>query len=131
MVEVYNWYVSGFHNPIFKFTKDTAGGNTAEYYTQNRSLSTRLNTTGSLSLSVYPNPANEVINLSFGLVNAQNASVMLTDLTGRTVFETGYDQLISGMNNLSVPVADLPAGMYLVHLQSIDGNITRKVIVAR
>jgi hypothetical protein len=127
MVETYSWFVSGFHNPLFVYTADTANGYTTEYYTQNISLGITANTTPAMDLQLFPNPATNVINLKFNLTDNSPASVTLSDLTGRIVRTVSSNKLNPGNNELCIPVDDLPDGMYIVRLQAPGEIVTRKV----
>ena len=46
---------------------------------------TIINTIGSLSVSVYPNPTQDVVTINLGQLAAEGIQVQLTDLMGRTV----------------------------------------------
>ena len=76
--------------------------------------------TGAAVLTVYPNPASNVLNVS-GLVPA--AEVRLVNLSGREVATTQAD---AGGNAL-FNVADLPQGEYLL----ISSSVARKVAIRR
>lgn len=71
------------------------------------------------SLSVYPNPAKDVVNVS--LKNADVKSISVTNLSGQTVATS---------KNSTVNVAALPAGVYVVKvLDSKGATHTSKVVV--
>ena len=73
--------------------------------------------------SVYPNPANNVINLT----NAENilvSGVVITDLNGRTVKNVAFDGVVSAQ----ISVADLSAGMYMMTVSSDKGTMTKKIV---
>jgi len=131
LIETYSWYIAGFHNPIFTYTVDTADGNSAEYYINPITLSTNLTKQETLNLQVFPNPAADAINLKFNLYDNSSASATLSDITGRVIYTFGNDKINNGANEITFPVNDLPNGMYLIRLQTAEGNITKKVIVSR
>jgi len=127
LIEQYEWFASGFHNPLFTYDVDTSGGNSAEYYTQNAALGVpQISAAG--SLTVFPNPANEVINVRFNA--PAGATLTLTDITGRTVAGSDNAALHAGDNSVAIPVAGLPSGLYLVQLHSGEGTVTKKVTIA-
>lgn len=73
-------------------------------------------------LSVYPNPANSVINIS----NAENIlvnGIEIVDLNGRTVKSAKYDGIEAQIN-----ISDLSAGMYLMNISSDKGTTTKKIM---
>lgn len=69
------------------------------------------------SISVSPNPANDVVNVSFE--GSASSVVALSDVTGSVVASaTG--------NDVSLDVSGLAPGLYIL---SVDGAVSRKVIV--
>lgn len=85
-------------------------------------LSVKSNEIGSNAFSVYPNPAASTINISNANTTIQ--SVSLTDINGRTVKLASFDNL----KNVEMNIADLSAGMYLINIQSADGEAVKKIV---
>jgi hypothetical protein len=129
--ETYNWFDSGFHNPLLTITLDSANGNTVEYFVHGGPLSNMSIVTANAALNVYPNPAVNAVTVSFELNDASGAAITVSDLTGRTVATITGNTLKPGHNNITIPVSDLSAGMYIVRLQSAEGTVTRKVMVSK
>ena len=75
-------------------------------------------------LNVFPNPANDVLNINFeaNLVS----SVQLTDLTGKVV---DVQTAKVGVNTISFEVANVNAGVYFVNINNAAGNTAQKVII--
>lgn len=72
------------------------------------------------ALAIYPNPANDVINVS--LKNAEVKSISIVNLSGQVVG--------TSRNNSTINVATLPAGVYVVKvLDSKGATHTTKVVV--
>ena len=70
-------------------------------------------------LSVYPNPAKDVINIS--LKNTEIKSISVTNLSG---------QVVATSKTANVNVAALPAGVYVVKVLDVKGAThTSKVVV--
>lgn len=78
--------------------------------------------------SVFPNPANDLINISFNEIMNGQAKLVLTDLAGREVYSTTLSNLNPGVKH-SINTIDFEDGMYLLQLQSGDKTNTRKIIV--
>jgi hypothetical protein len=74
------------------------------------------------SLKVYPNPAKEVLNISFDATSESN--VVLSDIVGNAIYSTTY---ASGSNNISVNTSGLPTGMYILNISTENGRVARKV----
>lgn len=80
-------------------------------------------------LSVYPNPAQDALFLSFELDRPARARYCLADLLGRPVLQ-GQAQLAK-QQTISLSLAELPAGAYLL-VADVDGNrLIRKVVKSR
>ena len=135
----YSWFdTTGFHNPLLSVGYDTSGSTTpyiynAEYYTQAPPLALGLPAPGvnDISLSVYPNPANGVINVTFLRSDNEPLSVSLVDMLGRVIKTTTLDQLSEGASTVTLDVASVCPGMYIVKFQTAQDIFTRPVVVAR
>lgn len=73
------------------------------------------------NFATWPNPANDVINISTKNNAVAINAVQITDLNGRTVKE------VKGMTN-QINVAELNAGVYFLKITTDQGTGTTKVI---
>lgn len=80
-------------------------------------------------LSVYPNPANDVIFVQLGIVNEANYTVSLLDLQGRLVKRILSSKSAAGIYNLGLDVKDVSAGTYLLVFESSKGKEAKKVVI--
>ncbi|KGO91247.1 T9SS type A sorting domain-containing protein [Flavobacterium subsaxonicum] len=98
----------------------------SSYFVDNVAYSTSLlgvKTSLLSSLSVYPNPAKDVVTIS----NNENAlinNVEVTDINGRVVKTANY----SGVTNAQVNIADLANGVYMMTIASDKGTSTQKIV---
>jgi len=79
--------------------------------------------TAATAFTVFPNPANDVINVS----NSNDVNVnkiTVTDLNGRVVKQVNY----SNTTNIQVNVSDLSSGVYMMNIDSDKGSSVQKVI---
>jgi hypothetical protein len=67
------------------------------------------------AMLLYPNPVTDQAKIAFEVKKTSNMSIMVTDITGRTVY-CKENQLQQGTQEIILPVHDLPAGMYQVIL---------------
>ncbi len=74
------------------------------------------------ALSAWPNPANDLVNISFDAVRDVRTAIAITDLSGRVVLEVGSVQLQQGANRLAVDVAGLNAGVYQLSISNENGR---------
>ena len=79
-------------------------------------------------LSVFPNPAKDLLNLNISGETTDDLMIQLISIEGRLVKE----QKVQGNYRkqlIPLQVNDLPAGFYLVRLSSDKGSLVRKVVV--
>ncbi|TGE21409.1 T9SS type A sorting domain-containing protein [Hymenobacter aquaticus] len=82
-----------------------------------------------LTLQTYPNPATHTLNLALDLPSAAPARIELLTPTGRHVRTALQQNLTAGHQQLSLPVRDLAAGVYLLEVTIGDNILHRKVTV--
>jgi Secretion system C-terminal sorting domain len=73
-------------------------------------------------ISVYPNPATDVINVANG--DALLSSITVADVNGRVVKNASF----SSVTEAQVNIADLASGVYVVTIHSDKGTTTKKVV---
>lgn len=79
------------------------------------------------SVSVYPNPSEDVINIEFNAINAFEATITITDVTGRTI-QTIEHSFANGSNVLPINVSQLVSGNYFISIDTNDGSITKQFV---
>lgn len=75
-------------------------------------------------ISVFPNPANETIQVSFD--QWEKGTLSVTDMTGRKVLAQDMNA-----NNTKVNVADLPAGCYTLSIQTETKTGHSRIMIVR
>ncbi len=83
------------------------------------------------SLAVYPNPTSTDINFKYNFTTNTNASVKVTDVTGRTVLVQDFGKQTVGERNFSINVATLNTGMYYVELVTDEARAISKFNVTK
>lgn len=78
------------------------------------------------NVEIAPNPANQNLTLKINLKNSEKYSIVISDITGKTVLNILKDELINGgESNYEVKTDAIPNGVYLV---KIYNNETQKVL---
>jgi hypothetical protein len=82
-------------------------------------ISIRHNSTNA-AMQVYPNPAHNELYFTYAVSQATNATIKLYDVTGKLVkqIETSFG---AGIQEASIDVRDLAAGVYQVQVVGSDG----------
>jgi hypothetical protein len=77
----------------------------------------------SIFASVYPNPANDVLNFD---INGNATSVSIIGLDGKVYSTTSFNG-----NSTSVNVASLASGIYVYEIVAENGSVTRSTFVKK
>ena len=86
--------------------------------------------TQSERLEVLPNPFQSKTTIRFYTPANETAIILVSDLNGQ-ILKKSLVESGSGWNTFLLDAADLGHGMYYVTLQTLDGMVTRKVVVLR
>nr|MBP6314424.1 Omp28-related outer membrane protein [Chitinophagaceae bacterium] len=79
------------------------------------------------ALIVYPNPAQNQINVSYSGTTDHVVSMTLTDLYGRVYYSKDFAK--NEKINDIIQTKTLASGFYMLNLKSANGNVTKKVQV--
>ena len=86
---------------------------------------------GKAGNKVYPNPANTTATLQFGITQAGRVQATIYNAGGKavkTVISGDYQQ---GLYNKTINTADLPAGVYMIKLQTTQGIENIRLVVVK
>jgi hypothetical protein len=104
-------------------------GNTGTYALQiniSRTPTTAVEHSGMENrIALYPNPAGDFINVDLGETNAEMPSVVLVNADGTDLLTMEPDEM---ENPVRIPLRELPAGVYFIHLRFEDNLVTKKFI---
>lgn len=81
-----------------------------------------------LGLRVQPNPASDALNLTIGESAQGPVQVTLTGADGRIALQQNTNNLFAGQA-IALDVQHLPAGMYVVRVESSKGSSVAKVAI--
>lgn len=81
-----------------------------------------------LELKVYPNPAQEVVHVSFQAKSVQEARISLIDLSGRTVRSIQH-MAKQGANTLTMNLENLNRGLYTLKIEADQEPILSKILI--
>jgi hypothetical protein len=83
----------------------------------------------SSNLTIFPNPANETVNVSFDQNTNDLIQIELIDATGRVIAQN--ESIEIGTNNVSFNVTNLSSGFYTVRLTSANGSENQKLMIQK
>lgn len=122
---VYRWddeaaYIMIGHNGYMYASMTNYGGiyRTSAHVTKSTVVSVEKTQLLISSLTLYPNPADELLNIEISLKAKRQLAVIITDMSGKQLLAEQH-LVQQGNNEISLDVSDMPAGSYMV---SIDGD---------
>jgi Lysyl oxidase/Secretion system C-terminal sorting domain len=77
-------------------------------------------------MELFPNPAQDKVQIRLQGGMTEQATISLTDLTGRVVRQWSADD---HKNKLEINVADIPAGVYIVSVQAADFVASQRLVI--
>lgn len=80
-----------------------------------------------IALSVFPNPAKDIINVTMGLMQTENVSMTITDALGRVVYNNVYKEVSN--QTVQVDLSSVRKGVYNITLQTNTGRVTKRIIL--
>ncbi len=84
---------------------------------------------GQNSISIYPNPAVNIANISMNVAKSGNAQLMVYDMSGRLVVDQRLGMISEGTSVYQLNCSALKHGMYLVNLRMGGETSASKLIV--
>lgn len=81
------------------------------------------------TIDLYPNPSDGQAHLRFELKQTQEATVAVTDLTGKSVYLQPLGITTAGKHEVLISTASLAQGMWFVTIQTPSGKETLKMEV--
>jgi hypothetical protein len=83
-----------------------------------------------ISCRIYPNPAQEVINLDIGVEKSGNATLTVYNAQGSLQMSKSY-KVSEGNQSFSVNCSNWTTGLYFVHLTINETVVTERVLINR
>jgi hypothetical protein len=76
-------------------------------------------------VDVFPNPTTDYININFTIEIADDVSITLVDVTGKTLQNLSVD---NNSSSIQLDVKDLPTGLYFLTIKGTDLDQIAKII---
>jgi alkaline phosphatase D len=120
------WYV----NSGERFVRNATGPTVSPVYCDPApSLSLETLSDEVLTLyGVYPNPFDQYFILHFGSQQPQHIEVAIYDMSGKEVFRQKNIPVMGGSEYYKIYTADLPQGVYQLHVITEKGQTTHKLM---
>lgn len=82
------------------------------------------------SMTLYPNPANETLNMSINLNDGADVAVLAYDMSGKVIVNENHD-MAAGQNTLQYNVSEWSNGIYFFQVTTGDVTNTVRVVIAK
>jgi hypothetical protein len=69
-------------------------------------------------VSVYPNPANDLLNINIKKINTALENILVTDIAGKSMMQAET----SNQNSYTINIASLSKGFYFLHIKLSNNN---------
>jgi alpha-tubulin suppressor-like RCC1 family protein len=79
------------------------------------------------SISVYPNPTNDIVNIDYTLSNSEKITIRITNIQGQIINEIKVDAN-SGFQTETINLSNQSSGMYFITLTTENSSFTSKVV---
>ena len=71
-------------------------------------------------LNFFPNPVTNNASLQFSLPETTDIQIAVNDVLGQTVYQQNQLQMMAGEQNLTLDLADMAPGIYMLSIRSGD-----------
>lgn len=130
-VQVYPYSSTGFNaNVCYRLRVNTSSssfraGSQDEFTEGNINLEKMAAIDG---ITLYPNPTNDLLNLSFFVEKESNINLEIIDLMGKVVY-SGLINGFEGFNKTEISTADMSNGIYLLKITQEQSSAVQKFVV--
>ena len=78
-------------------------------------------------VQIYPNPANEKINIRFPIDAVQKFEIALVSIQGQVLFLT--ETVVSKESELEIDITDFSTGLHFLQISMGESIFTKKLII--
>jgi len=87
-----------------------------------------INCSDSITVTIYPNPATDILNINYFVENKGDVLIELFNFTGQKIITVSEESVIRGIYNKKIDVSKLSSGIYFCKI-NINGNVSLKKII--
>jgi hypothetical protein len=143
VISMFDYGVAGMPKVVI-----LAGSNHTVYYNENSStagfqaaldlalaenpLAVDENESNVSELSIFPNPVNHLLNVSYSLNESSDVTYEIVDLLGAKIdYPIVSSKKQAGKNSEKIDLGNLANGTYFLKINTINGSIVKKFIVTK
>ena len=80
------------------------------------------------NLDVYPNPTDDIFNVSFVSEEIQTLSIRVLNIVGEVIYEESLEEFV-GEYTKQISLSDYSRGVYFLEINDTKGTINKKIIL--
>lgn len=124
---VYSWFKEGTHASIASILQVEMDGAImkAVYYLDNNVVATKCPLIGDRKLQIAPNPAIDLVDVSFFLEQSKNVNWKLMTMNGQVILHGKKGDLAQGYHQFTMDLSGYPVGIYIFQLNVGDKQSTQ------
>lgn len=101
----------------------------SNFYQEIESIQDNTATKKAQEVRLFPNPANNYTNVSFGLLNPERIIIRVFDLKGTLVQNIDLGTLNIGQHQERIDISNLSVGTYIVNVRGSKLNFSTKMLI--
>ncbi len=120
----------GFHSPRVGWVGNYGSGSNTilKYYNPSSTVGVpTFETINDNDVSIYPNPANDVVNFSINGINKTDFTVKVIDITGKIVYQEVMN--VKGVAKSSFNCSKIAKGLYIVNISTENTSTNKKLMI--
>jgi|GEM_PF-4548064 len=79
------------------------------------------------TFTVYPNPASDVVNISYSLQKSSTVTILVKDLIANTVLTVPAQKQTVGEHTVTLSLNSIKQGIYIIELSTDEETLTQKL----
>ncbi|MBS1774472.1 MAG: T9SS type A sorting domain-containing protein [Bacteroidetes bacterium] len=125
----FNWWDNPYDGNVVAFIEDHTPALRSAVRIMNGQVMpaqwvTGINTVSNFqNIKIMPNPSNTVAGVLFNVERSTNVNLIVTDMMGRTVYQSETVPADQNAQRILVPTTELANGLYNVTLRADDGSV--------
>lgn len=115
----------------FKFIYSSNGGNNIYLDDINIDVNAEVDDLNSFgnTIQLFPNPANDLTNVSFTLSRSKKLSLSIVNVLGQTIHETAKENYTEGNHTVSINTRNILPGMYFIKVSDETNSFSKPLVI--
>ena len=83
------------------------------------------------NLNIFPNPANQTVNIQYTMENNENVTIKMMDAVGKTIQTENINSVAAGNHIQMIDVSNFSTGIYYIQLVTGENTVTQKINIVK